>query len=396
MTDVVISFDWAPRIGGAHLWMYEVYKRWPAPVSVLTIRPADEPVLRRRQEEVDRLSHGSLSVHRQALPVVDIDAKSLSCWARFALNARVAGKIAGKGQRTFHCVRAFPEGFVGVLRKRLDGDRTRLITYAHGEEILVARSSRLLSWMARQAYACSDAVIANSENTRGLVMALCPQARVHVIHPGVDATAFEIPEQERLAFRKRLPWRVGTVVISTVARMERRKNQAAVIAAVAELSREGLQVGYICAGDGEERSALEALAHEYAIEDRVCFPGAVSDDEKRLVIAASDIFAMPSVRAGEMIEGFGIVFLEAAAAGVPAISGSSGGQSEAVVHDRTGLVVDGQDPRQVREALRRLALRAEERNEMGARARSWALEHDWCAVRDRTVAVTRSIGSSGN
>lgn len=391
MTDVVISFDWAPKIGGAHSWMYEVYKRWPTPVSVLTARPVADPASRRVQEEFDSLPHGGLSVHRRALPIPEIDAASVSCWARFLRNAGLAAKIAGRGASTFHCVRAFPEGFVGMLRKRLDGSRTRLITYAHGEEILVAESSRLLSWMARNAYARSDAVIANSENTRALVMALCPQAKVHVIHPGVDVSAYVIPEQERLSFRQRLRWPPETTVISTVARMERRKNQAAVIAAVAELIREGLDIGYICAGDGEERGMLEALAREHAIEDRVYFPGVVSDAEKQLIIASSDVFAMPSVRAGEMIEGFGIVFLEAAAAGIPAISGNIGGQPEAVVHGRTGLVVDGRNAEQLRDALKCLTVRAEKRSEMGSRARDWAIEHDWCAVRDRTVAVAESI-----
>ena len=69
------------------------------------------------------------------------------------------------------------------------------------------------------------------------------------------------------------------------------------------------------------------------------FTGAVSDAEKKLIFAACDIHAMPSVQLGEMIEGFGIVFLEAAAAGKPSICGNIGGQAEAVLDGRTGLVV---------------------------------------------------------
>ncbi len=84
------------------------------------------------------------------------------------------------------------------------------------------------------------------------------------------------------------------------------------------------------------------------------FTGAVSDAEKKLIFAACDIHAMPSVQLGEMIEGFGIVFLEAAAAGKPSICGNIGGQAEAVLDGRTGLVVDGADLDRVADALRSL------------------------------------------
>jgi phosphatidylinositol alpha-1,6-mannosyltransferase len=391
VTDLVISFDWGPKIGGAHLWLYEVYKRWPTAVSVLTTASAPEPKQARREEAFDRLPHGSLETYRRANPIPVIGLANPSCWLQFLRNARIAGRIAGAGVATIHCLRAFPEGYIGLLAKRASPLERQLVTYAHGEEVLVARSSRLLNWMARRVYAASDLVIANSESTRNLVVELCPTARIRVIHPGVDVEAFGVPESERQAFRGRLPWANGTVVFSTVARMERRKNQGAVIVAAAELTREGVPVGYICAGEGQEREALEALARERGVVDRVWFPGAVSDEEKRLIYAASDVHVMPSVRVGEMIEGFGIVFLEAAAAGVPSVSGNSGGQAEAVIDNRTGLVVDGGDPAQLVAALRTLATAVEMRREMGRQARAWAAEHDWRAVRDRTLAALASI-----
>jgi phosphatidylinositol alpha-1,6-mannosyltransferase len=83
--------------------------------------------------------------------------------------------------------------------------------------------------------------------------------------------------------------------------------------------------------------------------------------------------------------------LEAAAAGVPSVSGNSGGQAEAVIDNRTGLVVDGGDPAQLVAALRTLATAVEMRREMGRQARAWAAEHDWRAVRDRTLAALASI-----
>lgn len=392
MKDIVISFDWMPRIGGAHLWLYEVYRRWAGPVDVLTVRPddvADPAALPAGDDAADN----SITTHRRAIPIPDLSLASLSCWSRLMRNASMAVALSGRGPANFHCLRAFPEGFVGLLGKRFArGSRIRLVVYAHGEEILVARSSRFLTWMARRVYAGAELVIANSENTRQLVSDLSPKARIRVIHPGVDVRTFVVPERERQAFRQRLSWDDETIIVSTVARMERRKNHGAVIESVARLNREGLRVAYICAGDGLERGALESLARQLAIEDRVRFPGVVSDDEKRLILAVSDIHAMPSIRDGEMIEGFGIVFLEAAAAGVPSVSGSNGGQREAVIDGVTGLVVDGRVPEQVCDALRRLASDVSVRRDLGSRARQWAAEHDWSAVREHTSKAMESIG----
>ncbi|MGH9959424.1 MAG: glycosyltransferase family 4 protein [Pyrinomonadaceae bacterium] len=203
------------------------------------------------------------------------------------------------------------------------------------------------------------------------------------IHPGVNAE-FSPPEADLQAYRSQWRWPAGTVVVSTVARMEPRKNHAMVIRALAELRKEGRSVAYICAGDGQERARLIGLAQELGMRNWVRFPGAVTDQEKKLIYGASHIYAMPSIQVGEMIEGFGIVFLEAAAAGMPAISGNSGGQSEAVIHGKTGFVVDGASLPDVHQAVRNLVDNGELRAVMGREGKKWAAEHDWTKVVERT------------
>ena len=102
---------------------------------------------------------------------------------------------------------------------------------------------------------------------------------------------------------------------------------------------------------------------------------------------------MPSIQHGEMIEGFGIVFLEAAAAGVPSICGNVGGQAEAVVRGKTGLVVDGASLYDVKRAIRRLATDKSMRVMMGREGRKWAENHDW----DHVVEATwEAIYGQGN
>ena len=97
--------------------------------------------------------------------------------------------------------------------------------------------------------------------------------------------------------------------------------------------------------------------------------GPSTDDALPGLYAAADVFVMPNRSDGVDFEGFGIVFLEAAASGLPSIAGNSGGAPEAVADEQTGLLVDGEDAQQLTAALRRLALSEDLRRRLGSRAR---------------------------
>lgn len=389
MMEIVLSNDWFPKIGGAHTWLYEVYRRWPRPVTVLTAGSDDAcvPVADMPAEE------GSLTVIRELCAPEDIDLLKWRSLYAFWRATRLLRRIGPASRLRVHALRAFPEGIVGALYRSLHRRSARLITYAHGEEILVARSSRQLTQLARWVYSASDLIIANSKSTQQLVRSLCPDAKVVCIHPGVDVDAFQSSADEVQAFRSSVGWGSSTQIVSTIARMEPRKNHEGVLRAVADLRREGIDVGYVCAGAGGERDRLMSLAHDLAVEPWVRFPGAVSEREKRLIYASSDVYAMPSIKVHEMIEGFGIVFLEAGAAGCAAISGNNGGQPEAVVDGVTGCVVDGTDGSALRAALKRLMGDTALRKRMGLEARRRASEFSWSNVTQKVLTAVDAKAS---
>lgn len=378
--DIVLSQDFLPKIGGAHLWLYEIYSRWSSPVKVLTQKCNSNIEEEQEERRFDENDHGSIEIIRSDIAIKDINLFSLKCLSQLSHSLRKLTQIMGTEIATIHCLRAFPEGLVAMLIKLVRPNRIRLVTYAHGEEILVAQTSRQLTFIAGMTYSCSDLVIANSESTRALAKELCKSADIVCIHPGVDVARFERRESEIAKFQAQLGWPNGTIIVSTIARMEPRKNHGMVIKAIADLRKEGYPISYICGGSGPESANLKALANELGIAKWVQFPGRLSEEDKILTFGCSDIYVMPSIKVGEMIEGFGIVFLEAAAAGIPSICGKVGGQGEAVLHCKTGLMVDGESLDEVKSAIKALVGDKSLRRKMGEDGIRWAAEHNWSRV----------------
>ncbi len=129
-------------------------------------------------------------------------------------------------------------------------------------------------------------------------------------------------------------------------------------------------------GGGRLADELRERAAAAGLADRVALPGEVSAAQLLLWLQAADVFAGPSrTRFGGLeVEGFGIVFAEAALTGLPVIAGRSGGSPEAVVEGETGLVVDAHSHEELTAALARLlAMSSAERRGMGARGRELAL-----------------------
>jgi phosphatidylinositol alpha-1,6-mannosyltransferase len=386
MQHVVISEDWSPKIGGAHQWLEALYGRWGERVDVFTATACASAGVQGRAVAVGYGDDqaGDLRVRRvlHAVPSIGLDPRS---WLPILRNsARIRSHVDVKGV-ALHCKAHFPEGLVGAFVRGFGGrQRARLVVYAHGEEVLIARSSRLLQTIATRVYTSADLVIANSENTASFIRDIAPTAAISVIHPGVDTHALAVTPDEKRRIRARLGWPEESPVVVTIGRLEPRKNVARTLCALDRLRREGADVRYVVVGTGECRSELERLIVSLNAEEWVSLAGAVDERGKREILKAADLFAMPSVRTGNVFEGFGMVFLEAAAAGLPCIAGNDGGQPEAVLDGRTGLVVDGASTDAIADGLRRLLGDEAARARMSANAVTWAASNDWQRVAEAT------------
>ena len=192
------------------------------------------------------------------------------------------------------------------------------------------------------------------------------------VPPGVDATAIKMlraPQRRAVRARLGLP-PTGPLVVS-LSRLVPRKGMDVLIAAAGRLAPSYPDLVVAIAGEGRELERLRRQAASSPIS--VTLLGRVSDEDRAALLGSADVFVMACRNRwlGLEQEGFGIVFLEAAAAGVPQIAGDSGGAADAVVHGVTGLVVDDPDDvGSVAEALRTLLADPKLRKRMGAAGRA--------------------------
>jgi phosphatidylinositol alpha-1,6-mannosyltransferase len=251
--------------------------------------------------------------------------------------------------------------------------RIRYMVLAHGIEVWGELGPRRL-----EALRGADRVPSVSKFTARRLVAeqRVAEDRVKVVYPAVDPGLLRRVPAEDVAHRVDAPLRLLTV--ARLSAQERYKGCDAVIAALPHVAARIGRVGYAIVGDGDDRPRLEALARDRGVSEIVEFVGRVAPDGLAAQYLACDVFVMPSTAVlrpdDPKGEGFGIVYLEAAAFRRPVVAGAGGGAPEAVRDGITGIVVDGHDERAVSAALVRLGEDPTLRSRMGAAGRAWVLD----------------------
>ncbi|MAT66077.1 MAG: glycosyl transferase [Gammaproteobacteria bacterium] len=338
---LVISELFLPTKGGTAVWFDEVYRRLGGKnIHILT---AEVPGSQAHDADHPNSIHRvSLTRHWWLRPEsLAMYVKLL--WRAFAITLR--HPVA-----TLHAGRVLPEGMVALLVGRLL--RRPVVIYAHGEEI-TTWNTPLKQRVLRFVYRHADSVVANSRFTRDLLLVRgVDDARIRLIYPGVDTRRFR-PGLEIGDLRRGIGAGDGKLILS-VGRLTRRKGFDQVIQALPALLERGIDMHYALIGIGEDEDYLRRLAADQGVGERVHLLGHVSPEDLPRWYNAADVFAMPNREIGGDTEGFGMVFIEAAACGTPAIAGQAGGTGSAVLDDETGLRIEGADLNQVIEALYRV------------------------------------------
>ncbi len=283
------------------------------------------------------------------------------------------------------------EGYIGRRLKRSIG--LPYVIWAHGNEILDA--ARPGSRRSREALIEADRVFANSRFTAGLLgeIGVRPD-RTEVLHPGCDLEVFGPRAADPVLRRRVLGSRAGGPVIISVGNLVERKGHDQVIRALPGIAEAVPGVAYLIVGDGIHRPALESLVDAIGVRDRVIFTGRADRGALPGLIGLADVFAMPSrARIDQCdVEGFGLVFLEAAACGKPVVGGRSGGIPDALIDGQTGILVNPEDRAELAAALTRILTDPALAASLGARGRDWvSANFGWPTVVARLDRSLRSV-----
>jgi len=266
-------------------------------------------------------------------------------------------------------------GIIADHWKSLEHLKTNKKKYCliHGKEINHARGSginkRLLTVLNNV-----EKVIANSKYTKDLAINIgVKEENIIVINPGIDP--IKDLDQKSLEKVESL-LAVKTPRLITVSRFDKRKNHQKVIMALRNLKQIYPDIIYICIGYGDEEENIKDLVKELDLEGQVMFFKDISEDLKNALVAKSNIFVMPSTIYKSSVEGFGIAYTEAAQLSIPSIGGKDGGASDAIDHEKTGLICDGNNLDDIYSSINSM-LENKKYLEYGKNAKEFVSKFDW-------------------
>ncbi|HWA66527.1 MAG TPA: glycosyltransferase family 4 protein [Mycobacteriales bacterium] len=353
---LLVTNDFPPRPGGIQSFLYGIVSRLdPAQVVVFTSRW-------RGWEDWDA---------QQPFRVVRHDTEMM-------LPNPAVRRAAVEVFREHECTDVWfgAAAPLGLLAPALrDAGANLIVATTHGHEIGWARvpgTRRLLRRIAGDV----DALTYLGDYTKvRLAAAIGPDAgKLRRLAPGVDIDLFN-PRVDGSVRRAEIGWNDRPVVVC-VSRLMPRKGQDMLVRALPEIRRRVGDVGLLLVGGGPARSRITAIAREQRVTEHVHVTGSVPFETLPSWYRAGDVFAMPCRERlnGLDVEGLGMVFLEAAACGMPVVAGRSGGSTDALIDGETGVLVDGGSPAEIADATAAMFEDSDRAKRMGERGREWVSE----------------------
>ena len=250
------------------------------------------------------------------------------------------------------------------------------ICLIHSKEINHPKGSRL-NKKVLEVLNNVDHVVANSNFTKNLAIEIgVEEKRIVVINPGVDEVK-EVSKKDLVKAEEFFKEKQQRLI--TVSRFDKRKNHEKVIMAVRNLKEIYPDIIYTCIGYGEEEENLKKLVIELKLEDQVKFLKDIPNELKNALVAKSNVFIMPSIIHKKSVEGFGIAYVEAAQYGIPSIGGKDGGAADAIDHEKTGLICDGNSLDDIYSSINSL-LENKKYLELGKNAKEFVNKFQWSQI----------------
>jgi len=356
---LIVTNDFPPRAGGIQSFVHALALRLP-PDQVVVYAPAWPGAAGFDQQQPFPVLRHPTSL---MLPVPAVRDRAVAALTEHGCDRVLFGAAA-------------PLGLLAPALRKAGADRIVAVTHGHEAGWAALPGARAL---LRRIGDSADVVTYLGEYFRvRLARALSPAAaaRMARLAPGVDSAAFR-PGPEGRALRDRLGL-AGRPVVVCVSRLVTRKGQDTLIRAWPAVRAAGGDPVLLLVGSGPADGKLHRLARQLGVAGSVRFTGQVPAADLPSYYGAADVFAMPcrTRRGGLDVEGLGIVYLEASAAGLPVIAGDSGGAPDAVINGETGYVVPGRSVGTLASRLTELLADPAAARAMGEKGLAW-VDREW-------------------
>jgi len=372
---LLVTLEYPPQKGGIANYLANIFSRLPSD-KFMVLAPKHKGDREYDEKATYKILRGSLL--------------SFYIWPRWLpLYLRIKRIVKKNRIKTLCLSHVLPVGYIAYLLRKNKKFKQRYIVFAHGLDVLKAQEKpRKKKWLIKILQNASG-IVTNSEYTRGLIRELgIPDSKILVVYPcpavrppKTTVETYDILSKYGLSNKR---------VILSVGRLVKRKGVDKVIEALPKLFEQFKDIMYVIVGDGPEIEALGKRVQELNLQNIVRFVGEVSDEELIKFYTISELFIMPSRQIGSDVEGFGIAYLEANLFGLPVIGGNSGGVPEAILHERTGLLVNPEDIEQIYGAMRDLLSNKDWAQQLGENGRVRA-ERDF-QWRKETEKLRRYFG----
>ena len=365
---LLLTNDFPPIVSGISTYFYKLWEYLPQnELFVLAPKCKDD-------ELID--SKVRYKIFRKTIPVGE------SCFAKILKMSIIcfwAIIFFVKYQIKFlHCGQVLSTGLAGLICHLLFN--CQYVVYVCGSESVRFGRIKILGWLIKKILNHADKIIANSQYTyqEYIRLGISPD-RLTVVTPGVDIVFFK-PQKKQNYFQTEFQLNNNFVML-TVSRLDERKGHDQVLKALASLKNEFPDIKYLIAGTGREKIKLQNDVKRLDLEKNVIFTGFIKDEFLPQLYNCCNIFILPNRETTENlqlkgdVEGFGIVFLEAAACGKPAIAGNNGGAVEAVAHNETGYLINPIDSKEIENTIKRFLEDKDLSARMGKKGRQRCIDH---------------------
>ncbi|MDP2638734.1 MAG: glycosyltransferase family 4 protein [Candidatus Azambacteria bacterium] len=281
-----------------------------------------------------------------------------------------------------HAIDGYPYGVAAALANI--GLNKKLVITAQGTYAVAPLYSFPASILLKWAYKKADKIIAISRYTKREILKKINVSSIEVINHGVYFDEFY---QEPVESKEKF--------ILSVGALKYRKGYHISIPAFAMAKKEIPDLKYKIIGNHKDKeyfTELKNLAKRYGIENDIEFLSDLSDEARNNLYRKAKIFILTSVNENHHFEGFGLVFLEAAAAGLPVIGTLDNGIEDAVKNNFNGILVPQNDTKTAAEALLKILNNEQLRQELSLNSFSWAKSHDWSKVYPEYIRAYQNLG----